>query len=384
MTGDSILIAAFSGRALAASARRAGFLPLVVDCFGDEDTVAAAADLRCLPARVQTGFRLKPLIAALNDLTSSVASPPIGLVLGGGFECNPRLVATIAQHFELIGNSAEAIRRTKDPATFFDLLGRLGIPHPETRLSSPERSEGWLMKRRGGSGGLHIIPCPEGPRPDSRRYFQRRLEGTPISILAVAAPGELSVVGFSRQWCSPLARRPFRYGGAAGPLVAGADLDRSLAATMVAAAERLAPELGLAGLISFDFLVTDGVPNLLEVNPRPSATLDVFDDAKGTLFAAHLAACRGLAIPESARSDGVRAAALLYADGGPITIRSVDWPSWSADRPRSGAMIPARAPLATARAESDTAEAAERACRHRLMMLQQMLYVRHPGNGAPQ
>ena len=37
----TVLIAGFSGRALAQSARRAGFRPLVVDCFGDADTLLA-------------------------------------------------------------------------------------------------------------------------------------------------------------------------------------------------------------------------------------------------------------------------------------------------------------------------------------------------------
>ncbi|MGA6998581.1 MAG: tetrahydromethanopterin C1 transfer protein, partial [Pseudolabrys sp.] len=34
-----VLIAAASGRALAAGARRAGYVPLVVDGFGDQDTL---------------------------------------------------------------------------------------------------------------------------------------------------------------------------------------------------------------------------------------------------------------------------------------------------------------------------------------------------------
>ncbi len=39
MTRPTILIAAFSGRSLAVSALKAGYSPLVVDGFGDEDMV---------------------------------------------------------------------------------------------------------------------------------------------------------------------------------------------------------------------------------------------------------------------------------------------------------------------------------------------------------
>jgi uncharacterized protein len=42
MASRPVLLAAVSGRALAQSARRGGYLPLVADFFGDQDTVAAA------------------------------------------------------------------------------------------------------------------------------------------------------------------------------------------------------------------------------------------------------------------------------------------------------------------------------------------------------
>ncbi len=43
----AVLIAATSGRALAASARRAGYRPLVADFFGDHDTIARRRDDAC-------------------------------------------------------------------------------------------------------------------------------------------------------------------------------------------------------------------------------------------------------------------------------------------------------------------------------------------------
>lgn len=77
MSGEAVLIAAFSGRSLAQSARRAGFEPLVADAFGDLDTQAAAEDVRVLDGAMQTGFRTKPLIAALEDLARTSATKPV-------------------------------------------------------------------------------------------------------------------------------------------------------------------------------------------------------------------------------------------------------------------------------------------------------------------
>jgi len=373
LTGETVLIAAFSARALAASARRAGYRPLVVDCFGDADTVALAEAWRCLPARVQVGFTFRPLLAALESLADAAPSPPIGLVLGTGFECNPRLVAKLAERFTLIGNDAETIRRTKDPHHFFTTLDALGVPHPETRADAPAASDGWLMRRIGGSGGLHIHNCPAKPRLDPRRYFQRRVAGEPISMLGLVSERSAAFAA-SRQWVNPLPRRPYRYGGAAGSLPLDPDLEARLVETSLAVSEAFA----LKGLVSFDYLVCDGEFSLTEVNPRPGATLDVFDDRTGTLFKAHVAASRGGDPAALVASDWhppvARAAAFLYADRGPLTVGAVDWPDWALDRPRPGSPVGAGQPLATVTAEGDTLDAVQALSIARLGELENLLY----------
>ena len=111
----AVLIAAFSGRALAQSARRAGFEPLVADAFGDLDTKEAAAAVRVIDGAMATGFRTKPLVAALDALASSSSTRPIGLVLGSGFEDKPRLIAALGSRYRLIGNDAATYKACKDP-----------------------------------------------------------------------------------------------------------------------------------------------------------------------------------------------------------------------------------------------------------------------------
>ena len=371
MTGETILIAALAGRALAASARRAGFTPLVVDAFGDEDTRAVAASLTCLPEVTRTGFRARPLLAALERMASGASRPPVGLVLGSGFEDTPKLVSTLARHFPLIGNDGAAIARAKDPASFFPLLDELAIPHPETRLQPPSDPVGWLSKRIGGSGGAHVVPCAAA-KSRRRRYYQLHMEGTPVSLLAVAGREAVHIAGLSRQWTTGGEFRPYRYGGATGPIALGAAVE----ARMIAAARTLCRALGLIGLVSFDFLLAGGNPHLLEVNPRPGATLDVFDDPEGSLFRAHVAAWQGrpIALPPSTR--GARSAGVLYADPGTLVVGPVPWPAWSADRPSPGTRVAHHRPLATVFAGGANTMAAEQKCRRRLDELAQMLYSR--------
>src|SRR5438105_6855683 len=150
----AVLIAAASGRALAASARRAGFLPLVADCFGDEDTLALAH----AHARVQLdgARRIDPdaLLRALELLAAS--HRPLGIVCGTGFEDRPKLLARLVRKWRLLGNAPETIARLKDPASFAALCRDCGVPHPQTRVDSLGETAGWFAKRPGGAGGTHV------------------------------------------------------------------------------------------------------------------------------------------------------------------------------------------------------------------------------------
>ena len=376
MTQESVLIAALSGRALTSAARRAGFVPLVVDAYGDEDTRENAGASRHLRDVTRSGFLLKPLLAALGALESEAQQRPVGLILGSGFEDAPKLVAALARRYPLIGNNAAAIERTKNPASFFSRLAALGIPHPETRFEPPPDLAGWLSKRAGGSGGNHIIPCSKLPEAHRGRYFQRHVAGHPVSVLALADKDGVHIAGISRQWCGAGGQRPYRYGGAAGPV----HLDTAVELRMIGAVEAVTGALGLVGLLSFDFLLAGNEPLLLEVNPRPSATLDIFDDPAGRLLRGHVAACRGervALVPHAPQP--AKAAAILYADRGPLSIDRMDWPTWTADRPAPATRILSHRPVATVFASDTGATGAERKCRGRLEELAQMLYGRPLG-----
>src|SRR5690348_3818248 len=97
----TVLIAAASGRALAASARRGGYLPLVADFFGDQDTLAVAEHF-LIEHGLARGMDDRQLMAAFETL--SAARQPIGAVWGTGFEDRPQILARIAERWRLLGN----------------------------------------------------------------------------------------------------------------------------------------------------------------------------------------------------------------------------------------------------------------------------------------
>ncbi|MFC7400489.1 ATP-grasp domain-containing protein [Chelatococcus sp. GCM10030263] len=338
----ALLVAAQSGRALAAAARRAGFAPYVADLFGDMDTLALAAGYRPLTGRLGRGIAAAGVLAALDALAAEAARPVLGVVLGSGFEGRPALVAAIAERFTLLGTSAASMAGVKDPAQFAAACARHGVPHPPISLYPVEDPNLWLVKQAGGSGGSHIRRARPASLPKGC-YAQHCLPGVPVSLAVLADGCDAQVVATTRQWTAPSAQAPWRYGGAIEPETVAA----GLAAEMTEAIARLVPEFGLRGLISADCLVDGERWWLLEINPRPGATLDVIDRRPTPLLARHIAAVRGSLGPAEAAPSDAAGAMIVYAPTAVERVAGVAWPDYVMDRPPPGSRIPAGAPVAT-------------------------------------
>jgi predicted ATP-grasp superfamily ATP-dependent carboligase len=253
----------------------------------------------------------------------------------------------------IFGNDAATLRRSKDPLVLARLCAAIGVSHPEVALAPPDEPERWLMKRRGGAGGAHVTAATGlSPAPPDC-YFQRRVTGQNISALFVANGQEAPIIGLSEQWTAPTPAAPFRYGGAVGPVAVGA----AVAEEIGRAIANLTSELSLVGLNSVDFLISGDAVWLIEINPRPGATLDVFEPNEGAFFAVHIAACEGRLTPVPMGS-AFTAAEVVYAprDMAPRMERS--WPDWTADRPPPGTRIAAGDPMCTTLASAATVELA--------------------------
>jgi uncharacterized protein len=129
---------------------------------------------------------------------------------------------------------------------------------------------------------------------------------------------------------------------------------------LTAVVQRLTALTGLVGLNSFDFLVDGSEFHLLEINPRPGATIDIFEPpGRDSLFALHVDACRGRLPDRAPVLDGAAASVVVYAPADFPQLPSFDWPDWSADRPIAGSFISAQSPLCTVLARAATAEQAQ-------------------------
>ena len=245
------------------------------------------------------------------------------------------------------------MKRAKDPLALAQLCEANGFRHPPIAFAPPDEPELWLVKRRGGAGGSHIAPAddPNGASPEC--YFQRRVVGKSISALFLASRRKADVIGLSMQWTAPTPASPYRYGGAAGPVEVGLAEAEEIARSVTV----IAAELNLVGLNSADFLVAPDAVRLIEINPRPGATLDVFDTHENPFFARHVAACEGRLTPTSP-GMAFRAAEIVYAPCDLVSRGGLDWPDWIVDRSPPGTRIAAGDPLCTALASGATVDLA--------------------------
>ncbi len=395
-----LLLVGVSTRALAASVRRSGYRgPLVaLDLFADADQERLCRCLtpgRDLPAPRRTSALLR---CALRLRPRQVA-------LSGGAETHPRLLARLEKSTRILGNSASAVSAVRDPRRFFKALEEEGLPHPRTwaarssgtggdgaggevragrdaGLVALARAGGLLWKPGRGSGGLRIRPVAPGgrvgrsparrgppraggPAPRTLRsslkersgYLQEWMHGVPGSVSFVAGGRRAAVLGYCRQLSgeTALGAPGFAYSGNLwGP--AHEWLPPGARETLARAVQVLAARFGLRGLNGLDFVLSDGVPYLLEVNPRYTASMELIEEGEGlSLFALHRAACLEGRLPEAgsagAGSAGARswlAKGIVYATRALRIETTAPFTALEArDIPRPGVRVRAGAPLCT-------------------------------------
>ena len=275
---------------MAEAAARDGFDVAALDLFGDTDT--RRASLCFSPIGVAGALHIDGarLLAALGDLARR--GDVIGWVAGSGFEGQPELLAQGAGVLRLIGTAPDAVRRVRDPALFFGFLSAQGLTHPPVQTTPPTDAAGWLLKDGHGCGGWHIRHAAQGePLPSASHYFQRQAAGRPMSATFIANGLDAVLLGVNELTVRPLAGRPFVFNGVVGPVPVAHDVTQRV----TAAVRALSAGFALRGLCSLDFLLDADRIAVLEVNPRPPASMALY--AGLPLMRLHVRACTSGELP---------------------------------------------------------------------------------------
>jgi uncharacterized protein len=356
-----LAVAALSARLLAEAAVRDGFQVIALDLFGDQDTRQAA--LHWAPIGDIASMRIDR--ARLLDALRQVArrSDAQGWVIGSGFEADPELLAEAATVLPLVGTGADAVARVRDPELFFGCLAEHGIAHPAWRRSAPEPAEFWLVKDARGCGGWHIRRVESGAAklPSAHHYFQREVAGTPMSATFIANGQGAVVLGFNRLLMQRIGARPHVFCGALGPLA----LPAQVASAVGEAARALSATFRLRGLCSLDFMLDREQAVVLEVNPRPPASMALYPH--WPLMRAHVQACLQGALPPLHPADdcAVHGMQIVFAPhamqiDAACAESIAGWPG-SHDWPCAGTHVAADDPLCSLSASGLDAEGVEAA-----------------------
>lgn len=330
-TADRSLITALSGRVLARSAAIVRARAGVLDCFADRDTRRYAVACARVASTADDGV-LRFDTAALLETAAGMfpVSEWPRLVYGAGFEPCPDVLEQLTEHRELLGNEPDVLRLITDPRRFFRLLDELAIPHPAVSMRRPAPPDGWLAKRACASGGAHVAAARTvADRPDY--YYQRQTDGEPVSVLFVANGRDIAIIGFnSILTAGHVGPNRNAYGGAIGRI----PVHRQLRATVVDLLQALQGRLRLHGLNGIDLIVTGTGPRVLEINARPTATVELYDqDGKRGLLQQHIEACRGRRLRRQPATGPLWAHAVVRASYAVRIPRHMQWPSWCGDIP---------------------------------------------------
>ena len=357
----TIAVAALSARMMAEASARDGFDVVALDLFGDADTREAASQWMSLGEPASLAIDDARTLAALRVLARR--GDVSGWVAGSGFEGRPGLLAEAAALLPLVGTPAAAVCRVRDPAQFFGFLASKGIHYPPVRLGAlartlPADGTRWLVKDALGCGGWHVwraTPRRVAEDMPAHHYLQQEAPGTPMSATFVANGRQAVILGFNELTVRRFGTRPFVFCGAVGPV----KLAARAASHALAAVRALTAEFELRGLCSLDFMLRGSEIAVLEINPRPPASMALYGDG---LMAAHVQACLHDALPPPrALTDHVEGTEIVFARHGGLideaAARRVSGWSGAHDLPRAGTRLEAGDPLCSLSASGDHADA---------------------------
>lgn len=318
--GRDVLVVGASARAAAWTLHRLGCRPWAIDLYGDRDLRAVA------PGRSWRIESWRQLPGVLRQV------PAMPVMYVGGLENRPNVVARLQRFGPLCGNPPEVLAQVRDPEWLADAVRRSGFRSPAVSAARPDRGD-WLRKSRRSSGGFGVRRDRRAASAD-KWYWQEYVRGEACAGVYWAEGGRCELLGLSRQLIGEawLGAAAWRYCGSVAPGPGDRSAWRELG-------ERLTQFAGLQGWFGIDAILADGEPWVVELNPRYTASVELFPQ------------------PGELETDEVWAKAIVFARRDVRFPATGPWDAWAdgpgggwpeyADIPDAGCAIPKGAPVLT-------------------------------------
>jgi predicted ATP-grasp superfamily ATP-dependent carboligase len=362
----------------------AGVVPLAVDRFADVDTGLCGPVLAT--GNVSDGSGARPgWLRSVEEVLSQ--QPELPILPVGGCENLPEELAVWRTRTQVAFASEVAVNRVRDPDWVAGVLREAGSPAlgVANRGNFPSESEGslgtWLVKPIRGAGGQGIRAWRPSEVISSDGYLQEYREGEPVSAAYVATEAGVELIGLTRQLIG-LAYGTGRFGYAGNILWDRTEeaIERNVREQARRVGECLGEESGLRGVFGIDgVLDAAGQWWVVEVNPRYTAAMELWERGGRPVLMEHLAATLGgmwarrdgtpkQVLPDSRAAGLVMGKRIVYAErcGRAVGLAQLaaagdtQWrPEWVADLPADGQLFSPGEPVCTVFAE----EATDAACR---------------------
>lgn len=331
-----ILVIAKSARLLTDYLTATGHQVIAIDCYGDTDTRQFSVDF----------FQVAKLsLAHIEHLVlRAIRQYDIHACLyGSGFERHPDSLWFLQKHLHLFGNTAEIFNFLQDKRRLFPVLNTLDIAYPHVSMTLPDDIAGpWLQKPGRGEGGIGIR-FADTHQSQQHCYWQRMIAGEPYSALFLAHHPHCEILGYQRQLISSSHTEPFLFTG-----VIAVEDDNAFTITRKWA-QQLTDKFKLRGLNSLDFIFDGEQCLFLELNPRPSASLQLYNVA---VMHAHLACFINHPVKTQSWRESAVAYRIIVAEAETLIESTHHWPDWIVDRPSDGSIIRQGEPICSIIARS--------------------------------
>ena len=312
---ESLILAGASVRSLAESAKACGVTLYCVDMFRDVDLQVILRENEH-PAAVQIE-RFSEIPAAVKHL-----SPETPLIWVGGLENHPRTLRQLRIQHAVLGSAAECLNRVCSVTELRRLVTGSGCDVPEilTRTNDSHCADTgeWLIKPRAGSGGLGIRHYQSGSRVRPGEFLQRYVPGRSLSVLYHQHHRITHMLGACVQISGErsLGAGAFQFCGNVGPV----QLPESVWSVLREVGFRIAAT-NIQGVFGADFIIADNGIWLIEINPRITASHELYDFAHSnvSVLQRHLQSWFlqtpvGVAVPDTVDSRRVLARLIVYVN----------------------------------------------------------------------
>lgn len=273
---ESVLVAGYTTRHVASSAKRAGFTVYAVDYFCDADLRNIVDDFISFEEVEELDSKIKEMLER-HDVDYVVTTSGAELL-----EVPKRL-----------GTSPKTAKRFMDKKSTQEFFESINVLCPK-KLESPKYP--CMVKTLSGAGGWRNTVVNSDAELKAWEEFveyvpymmQEYIVGLPASVCCLGTGKDAFALTSNEQILRGGENCAFAFSGSVTPC------SHPLAERMKTIAEKIVRESGCVGTIGVDFVLTDDEVYAIEINPRFQGTVETVEKSLGVnLFRLHLDACFG-------------------------------------------------------------------------------------------